>query len=336
MSSENQGAEQARMGPRSVSYRQPAQGASRWLIGCLAFSVGGIALVLLLGMVLVGGFVVMVFSGTELAGEAGPVASIHEVTLSGQKGAPKVAVIPVDGVLMPGASGAFGSDPRAVFEAMLKKARLDPDVRAVILSIDSGGGAITTCDIMYKDLQDFRDGTKKPVVVLMGDIAASGAYYLSCAADHVMAHPTTITGSIGVMMPLFSASDLLKKVGVTDQTITTGPYKDIASPWAAKSPEQWQKDKELLSGIMDQMYERFVDVVARGRGLRPDVVRKLADGRIYSSKEALADKLIDSIGYMSDAEAKVKELTGLSAIHVVEYGRAPSLAQMLFGATARR
>jgi len=209
-------------------------------------------------------------------------------------------------------------------------------VKAVILAIDSGGGAITTSDIMYKDLKDFRGQTHKPVVVLMGDITASGAYYLSCAADHLMAHPTTITGSIGVMMPLFNASDLLKKVGVSDQTITTGPYKDIGSPWASKTPEQWQKDKELLAGIMNQMYDRFVKVVSEGRGLDEATVRKLADGRIYSSQDALDNKLIDSIGYMDDAEAEVRKLTGLSALHVVEYGRTPSLAQVLFGVAAKR
>ncbi len=218
---------------------------------------------------------------------------------------------------------------------MLKKARRDEDVKAVILAIDSGGGAITTSDIMYNDLMKFREETHKPVVVLMGDITASGAYYLSCAADHLMAHPTTITGSIGVMMPLFSVNDLLKKVGVADQTIATGPYKEIGSPWG-RTPEQWKKDKELLSGIMDQMYERFVGVVAEGRGLDKAVVRKLADGRVYSAQQALDDKLIDSIGYMADAEKEAMKLAHLSSARVVRYGRTPSLVQMLFGAEAKR
>ena len=301
------------VGPRTVTYRQPARGASRWVIGCLAFAVGGIAVMLLLGVVLVVGVFATVFGGTGLTTEASPEAAIREVTVGGQDGAPKVAVIPVTGTLMPGGGGTFGgADPRALFEAMLKKARRDGNVCAVILAVDSGGGAITTCDIMYKDLQDFRTDSHKPVVVLMGDVAASGAYYLSCAADYVMAHPTTITGSIGVMMPLYSASDLLEKVGVKDETITTGPYKDIGSLTAAKTPEEWARDRKLLSGVMNQMYDRFVTVVAEGRGLKKDVVITLADGRIYSSQEAKADKLIDSIGYMSDAEAKVRELTGLA------------------------
>lgn len=337
MSSEFQTAEQPPpVGPRTVTYRQPAFAASRWLIGCLAFAVGGIAVMLLLGVVLVVGLFAMVFGGAGLTSEGGPDAAIRETTVGGREGAAKVAVIPVTGALMPGGGGPLGADPRALFEAMLKKARRDGNVCAVILAVDSGGGAITTCDIMYKDLQDFRKESGKPVVVLMGDVAASGAYYLSCGADYVMAHPTSITGSIGVMMPLYSASDLLKKVGVTDETITTGPYKDIGSLTAAKTPEEWQRDKLLLAGVMDQMYSRFVAVVADGRGLREDAVRNLADGRIYSSQEAKKDKLIDAIGYMSDAEAKVRELTGQSAVHLVEYQRTPSLAEVLFGVTSQR
>ncbi len=333
MSADNQSPGTPPVGPRTVTYRQPASSGSRWLIGCLAIAVGGMALVMLLGVLLVGGIFARVLGGAEVAAERGPEAAIREVTVSGHAGEPKVAVIPVSGVLMPG-DGGLGSDPQSLFEVMLKKARRDEDVKAVILAIDSGGGAITTSDIMYNDLAKFREDTKKPVVVLMGDITASGAYYLSCAADHLMAHPTTITGSIGVMMPLFSVNDLLKKVGVADQTIATGPYKEIGSPWG-RTPEQWEKDKELLSGIMGQMYDRFVGVVAKGRGLDDDVVRKLADGRIYSAQQALDNKLIDSIGYMSDAEKEAMKLGHMGSAHVVEYGRTPSLAQMLFGASAK-
>ncbi len=334
MSSENQAPEMPRPGPRAITYRQPAPTGTRWLIGCLAIAVGGMALVMLLGLLLVGGLFARALGGAEMAAGRGAAADIHEVNVSGEASVPKVAVIPVSGVLMPGGAG-LSSDPRRLFEAMLKRARLDDNVKAVILTVDSGGGAITTSDIMYKDLLDFRTRSKKPVVVLMGDITASGAYYLSCAADHLMAHPTTITGSIGVMMPLFSVNDLLKKVGVADQTIATGPYKEVGSPWG-RTPEQWTEDKKLLSGIMDEMYDRFVTVVAEGRGLDEDTVRKLADGRVYSAQQALDNKLIDSIGYMDDAEAEVKKLAGLQSVRVVEYERTASLAQMLFGVAAKR
>ena len=287
MSSESQSPEQAGTGPRTVTYRQPAPASSRWLIGCLAFAVGGMAVMVLLGVVLVVGVSAMLFGGSGLAGEAGASSAIQERTLDGVEGAPKVAVIPVTGVLVPGGGGPFGADPRALFEAMLKKARRGlpacrPSYSPWTAAVE-GSRPATSC---IRSLRDFRAQTGKPVVVLMGDVAASGAYYLSCAADHVMAHPTTITGSIGVMMPLYSASDLLKKVGVTDQTITTGPYKDIGSMTAAKTPEEWAQDKKLLAGIMNQMYGRFVAVVAEGRGIPEDAVRTLADGRIFSSQEA--------------------------------------------------
>jgi protease-4 len=330
MSSDNPSTEPPRVGPRTVTYRQPPRSGSRWLVGCLAFAVGGIALVMLLCVVAVVGFFFMVVGSAQFAAEEGPGAAIHEVTVSGQGAAAKVALIPISGILAPG----FGGDPEPLFKAMLKRARTDDSVRAVILTVDSGGGGITTSDIMYKDLQDFRDETHKPVVVLMGDVTASGAYYVSCAADYLMAHPTTITASIGVMMPLFNANDLMKKVGVTNETIATGPYKEVGSFWG-RSPEQWQKDKELLSGIMDEMYSRFVGVVVKGRGLDEATVRELADGRIYSAQQALDNKLIDAIGYMDDAETQVKKMTGLTDIRVVQYGRMPSLRELLLGASGR-
>jgi len=321
MSTDDQTTEQHGPGPRTVSYRDRPSRGSRWLIGCVALAAGGLALMLLLGVVLVIGMFGMAVAGTGLAAAGGPEAAIHERTLSGGPSAAKVAVIPVRGILVGGGVGPFEVDPRSLLEAMLKKARKDEQVRAVILAVDSGGGAITTCDIMHKLLSDFRRETGKPVVVLMGDVAASGAYYLSCAADYIMAHPTTITGSIGVMMPLYSASELLKKVGVKDQTITTGPFKDIASLTADKTPEEWERDKELLAGIMAQMYERFLEVVAKGRGLDVEAVRPLADGRILSSRQALEAGLIDSIGYMDDAVEKAERMAGISGAHVVAYGR---------------
>jgi protease-4 len=159
---------------------------------------------------------------------------------------------------------------------------------------------------------------------------------VSCGTDYIMAHPTSITGSIGVLFPLYDASGLLDKVGVEDRTVKSGDYKDITSPFAERTPEEWEQQKKLLSGVVQQMHEQFVSVVARGRNLDPEVVRKLADGRIYTSQDAQRFKLIDGVGYHEDAVAKVKELTGLTEVHVVEYRRTPSLKDLLLSHAGER
>lgn len=251
------------------------------------------------------------------------------MTVSGKAGNPKVVMIPVQGLLMAGGS-VFGPDPADVLQAMLDAARDDPKVRCVILDVDSPGGGITTSDIMHKAIADFRKTTGLPVIVLMEDMAASGAYYVSCAADHIMAHPTTLTGSIGVLLPIYDASGLMQKVGVTDRTVKSGEFKELGSPFASRTPEEWEREKAVLSHIVGQMYDRFVTVVAEGRKLPPGEVRKLADGRIYTASDALDKKLIHSTGYEEDAVNQAKEMADLTSVHVVEYARVRSLAEILF------
>jgi protease-4 len=300
------------------------------LLGCLIAFCAGIALVGLLIVVLV-----LLVAATAVGG-AGYATTLHrgvqvvEYEVSGPRGAPKVAIIPLRGVLMSGGEGIVGTDPVLVLRSMLDRASADADVHGVILAVNSPGGAITTCDVMYKALNDFRDETHKPVVVLMEDVAASGGYYVSCAADYIIAHPTTTTGSIGVMMPMFDASGLLKKVGVADRTVKSGPFKDLGSMFAEKTPEEREREAEILTGLVTYMYEQFVKVVADGRGLDPQAVRVLADGRIYTPQEAKDKGLIDDIGYREDAVAKAEALAGLAQAHVVEYGRTRGLVEMLF------
>ncbi len=311
--------------PQAPSFGRP------FLLGCL---VGLAAVATIIVLIVVGvSLLAAAIRGTASREAVYEATRVQEATVSGTPGDPKVAVIPVKGLLAPGSSLLMASDPALVFKAMLEQAKDDAKVRAVILAVDSGGGGITTCDVMHKALQDFQAESHLPVVVLMEDVAASGAYYVACAADYIIAHPTTITGSIGVMMPLLDAGDLMQKIGLTDRTVKSGEFKTMGSPFTQRTPEEWKREKEILDGLVMQMYERFVEVVAEGRGLEPDAVRAVADGRIYTGQQALENGLIDAIGYQEDAVDKAKELAGIARAHVVRYTRALSLREMLLART---
>ncbi|MHC4592126.1 MAG: signal peptide peptidase SppA [Planctomycetota bacterium] len=305
------------------------------LIGCLIAVFAGLAILVLavVALVLVG--LVGAAGGTVYAAGVHRGVQVVEATVSGAPGDRKLAMIPVQGVFLPGGGPLTARHPARVLRAMLKQAREDELVDGIILVVDSPGGGITTCDVMHKAIVDYRKETGDQVLVLMEDVAASGGYYVSCAADHIMAHPTTTTGSIGVMMPLFDASGLLKKLGVTDRTVKSGEFKNIGSPFAARTPEQWEREKQVLDGLVSQMYDRFVKIVADGRALDLDVVRELADGRIYTGEEAKDKKLVDYIGYEEDAIKKAKQLANLTDAHVVEYSRARSFGEMLLARSQR-
>jgi protease-4 len=298
-------------------------------LGCLIAFFAGFAVVMLLIVAFVFAIFASVMGGAGYTGVVERNVRIQELTVSGNPGELKIVVIPIHGVLIGGGS-LWGADPALVLKAMLDAAREDKKVKSIILDVDSPGGGITTSDIMHKAILDFRKQTGVKVVVLMEDTAASGAYYVSCAADHIMAHPTTVTGSIGVVMPLFDASGLLKKIGVADRAVKSGEFKEIGSPFAERTPEEWAKEKEILDNIVGQMYDQFVKVVADGRRLPVEVVKTLADGRIYTAEDAFGNKLIDSTGYEEDAIKKAKELAGLTSAHVVEYSRMRSWTEMLF------
>ena len=226
----------------------------------------------------------------------------------------KVAIIDVDGIILNAKIGGLlggGDNPVSVFRERLDAAADDKHVKAVVLRINSPGGAVTASDIMYHELIRFRRETGKPVVACMMDVAASGAYYLAMACDRVYAHPTTVTGSIGVIMSLYNASGLFIKLGVSSEPIKSGPNKDIGNPGRPMTDEE----RAILQGIVDGFYGQFVHVVAQGRQLPEDQVRKLADGRVYTGMEARKAGLVDEIGYLEDAihdamaQAKIKDAT---------------------------
>lgn len=316
-----------RPAPPVQHQQMPKSGST--MRGCL-IAIVVVGILGLLGLVGMGILLVTVVAsgmGQGLALDAG--FRFEEVTVGGKRGSPKVVCLAIEGIISGGAVPGTETGSVALFSGQLKKAARDGKVRGVILYVDSPGGGITASDIMYRQLVEFRKGPDgKPVVACLMDVAASGAYYVSAGADEIIAHPTTITGSIGVMMPLYDATGLLKKIGIKDETITTGAFKRIGSPFAEKNAEQKDREHKLLGKLIGQMHERFVAVVAEGRGMELEEVRALADGRIFTSQQALDNNLIDRIGYESDAVAAIKKLAKISDVHLVRYRRIVALRDL--------
>lgn len=236
-----------------------------------------------------------------------------------------VAVIRVEGSITSGSAEQFGPGAiSGVVMDMLHKADADPDVKAILLRVDSPGGTVTGSAEIYEKVA----AVEKPVVVSMGGVAASGGYYVSAPADYIFARADSVTGSIGVIMTLFNAQELLDEIGVDVTNLASGPNKALGSVWEEMSQEQ----KEILDAFIAESFEDFVNIVAEGRGLSPDEVRRLADGRIYSGRQAVALGLADELGNMEDAIAKAAELGGISGDpRLIEYEHRPSLDQLLFG-----
>jgi protease-4 len=243
----------------------------------------------------------------------------------------KVVIIDVEGLILNARMSGLltsGENPVALFRERLDAAADDKHVKAVVLRLNSPGGAVTASDIMYQDLVRFRRDTGVPVVACMMDVAASGAYYLAMGCDKVYAHPTTVTGSIGVIMSLYNASGLLQMVGVSSDPIKSGPNKDLASPTRLMTPEE----RAILQKMVDGFYAEFVHVVAEGRHLPEDKVRALADGRIYTGREAKELGLVDEVGYLDDAIDAAIRLAGICDASVVAYDRCEGYRGSIYAA----
>ena len=283
----------------------------------------------LLALALAGCFFTQV--DIPLSGRAG---SVVEKPLQRDEGARgKIALIDVEGVLTNDSEESlFGSKDSQVVALVekLKLAEADPDVKAVVLRIDSPGGDVTTSDLMYRELALFRQRKNVPIVAVFMGVAASGGYYVAAAADVVVAHPTTITGSIGVIAMHVSLAGLMEKIGVKATAFKSGALKDSGSPFRDLA----ESDRKLLQDLVDRFHERFVAVVAEGRKgkLSPEQVKALADGRVFTAPQALEAKLVDRVGYLADAIAEAKSRGGLNAAEVVMYTRRPRLAENAYSA----
>lgn len=249
---------------------------------------------------------------------------------------PAVGVVRVSGVIRGGDGGGRMGGQGAFSERIakwLRQAQKDNTVKAVVLRVDSPGGGVTASDEIYEEVVRTKTEYHKPVVVSMGSLAASGGYYISAPADRIFANPTTITGSIGVITMVPNYQDLMEKVGVKANVVKTGPYKDMASAFRPFTEE----DQALLQGVLDDSYYRFVDIVSEGRNLDRATVRELADGRIYTGRQAKTVGLVDEFGSLQDAIDHAGELAGIHGTpRTVEYqpqrGLLPFMAALTPGA----
>jgi protease-4 len=183
--------------------------------------------------------------------------------------------------------------------------RKDKGIKAIVLRIDSPGGAVAPSQEIYWEVK--KAAASKTVIASMGKVAASGGYYVACAANKIVANPGTLTGSIGVLMEFLQVEDLLKKIGVGIEVLKTGEFKDIGSPHRKLS----EKDRELISSLISDIQRQFVEAVARGRNLPIEKVREIADGRILSGAQSKEHGLVDELGNFQDALELAKKMTGV-------------------------
>lgn len=207
----------------------------------------------------------------------------------------KVALVKITGVII---------DSTEIIEE-LKEHSNDKSIKAVILRVDSPGGAVAPSQEIYEEILKIKENKK--IVVSMGTVAASGGYYISAPADKIVANPGTLTGSIGVIMELPNISGLMQKIGVETQVIKSGRHKDIASIFKALKPEE----KQILQDVLDDVHNQFIQAVSTGRGMKVEEIEKLADGRIFTGRMAKEVGLVDELGNLQYAIRLAGELTGI-------------------------
>ncbi len=250
------------------------------------------------------------------------IRPLTEETVEG-KGTSKILLLDLSGVLQdePLTLSLGAPPPRVPLLARvreeLEKAETDEHVRAVIIKINSPGGTITASDVLYREIVEFKARRKIPVTAAIMDVGASGGYYVALAADSIVVHPTSVTGSLGVVMLTVNAQGLMEKIGVAPLAIKSGPMKDAGSPFRALSPPE----RAVFQEVIDDMYGRFVRLIAASRKIPEDRVREMADGRIYTAQQALALGLVDRIAYLDQVVESTKKAAGVQEARIVMYHR---------------
>jgi protease-4 len=245
----------------------------------------------------------------------------------------KIAVIDVDGLLMNKRRRGFmrrGDNPVSLFVEKLDKAASDRRVKAVVLRLNSPGGTVAASDVMFHSLREFKRKTGKPVVSCILGVGCSGAYYLACGSDGIIAQPGGVTGSIGTIIKTFSFAGTMEKIGVKAVAIKSGELKDLGSPLH----DLREEEQKVLEGIINQFYEQFLTVVLKGRKeIGEQKLRELADGRVFTAKEALQENLIDRVGYPEDGIEWAKEIAGVEKARVVMYHRPLGYKANVYGSS---
>jgi protease-4 len=253
--------------------------------------------------------------GAESMASRGFMPALQEITVEdGAAGAGKIAVIPVQGIIYTDDQTEWGTSMVDDIKNALQTALEDDSVKAVVLAVNSPGGEVTASDIIYHEVLKVQK--KKPVVVAMTSLAASGAYYIACAADWIVANETTFTGSIGVIIQSLNYEGLFDKVGLDAVVFKSGKFKDMLSGSRPMTPEE----QAYVESMVMQVYERFLGIVSRARDLPADGLRDtFADGRIITGKDAKEAGLVDQIGYVEDAYDKARALADAPDAGVIRY-----------------
>jgi protease-4 len=270
-------------------------------------------------------FLGMVYVVGRAAGTAPVVGGpFEEVAVQGE-GTDKIALIDVHGEIVGTDEEALGEGASAEeLRSKLRQAANDESVRAVILRLNTPGGSVVASDEIYRQVLELRRAGK-PVVASMGEVAASGGYFISAAADRVVANPSTITGSIGVILVLLNLQGATGKLGIEPVVFISGRLKDLGSPFR----DMTEEERQILQRLLDESYERFVEVVAEGRHMSELEVRELADGRPISGYQAQRAGLVDELGDLDTAVEEARNLADLETATVVEYRRPLSFADLL-------
>ncbi len=288
----------------------PARKPKRWwlwgcgILGCLG---------LLAVVVLLLGIVAAISSGGEFQGVG-----------------PKIGVVRVEGIITSGGTGFFGgaggSSDRIV--SLVRRVGRDKRIRALVLRVNSPGGSAAASQEIYDELMKVRR-QGKPIVASMGDAAASGGYYVASAADHIVANGATLTGSIGVIYSHTELSELFKKIGFREEVIKSGSLKDMGSPARPLTDEE----RRILKGVINDVYDQFVTAVAEGRKgkLTKQEIKRLADGRVYTGRQALKLKLVDQLGNFRRAVDLAAREAGVKGEPQLVDFRRPGLLSILFG-----
>ena len=255
-----------------------------------------------------------------------PVTKFREIVLQrgGYGVSDRIAVIVLRGLISSSVPGNASENMVDDLRMALQQARDDDRVKGVVLEVDSPGGEVTASDVIYNAVVKTR--ARKPVVVYMDSLAASGGYYVSCGGKYIMANETTITGSIGVIIQTLNYEQLFNKIGLASIVFKSGKFKDMLNGARPMTPEE----REFVQSFVMKTYDKFLGIVAKERNLPADGLRNsIADGRIFSGKEALENKLIDGVGQIEDAYAKAKQLGGAPEATVVRYAAPFSLGRFL-------
>lgn len=228
----------------------------------------------------------------------------------------RIALIRIEGVIM---------DSQATV-GELKRFSENPSIKAIVLRIDTPGGGVVPSQEIYDAVKRVRNKSNKAVITSMGSVAASGGYYIAAATDRIVANPGTLTGSIGVIMETANLEGLLQKIGIEGVIIKSGKYKDVGSPLRKMSAEE----RGLLQAVMDDVHKQFIEAVAEGRSMELRAAQVLADGRIFTGRQAKEAKLVDELGDLEDAIQLAAEVVGIEGEpKVVEPRRRFSLRELL-------